>query len=109
MSILGPLCRNNSGLPIDDVGGPPTGVANMHLYVADGDVEVINNGTQNHYGAGLPFNVLGLLVIAPGAIIAYYDQGLPFSSTGNPVTGAGPVDYVDQGVAFNAAGEIVTI
>lgn len=109
MSILGPVCRGNSGLPIDDAGGAPTGKANMGLYVINGDVEVINNGSKSHYSNGLPFNVLGLLVIAPSAVIAYYDQGLPYSATGNPVTGAGPATRYDQGVAFNASGEIVTL
>jgi hypothetical protein len=109
MSILGPFCRGNSGLPTSEAAGPPLGEANMSLYVFNGDVETINNGSVNHYSNGLPFSLLGRLVVSSGANISYYDQGIPYSALGTPVTGVGPVEYYDQGVAFNAAGEIVTI
>jgi hypothetical protein len=109
MSILGPFCRGSSGLPTSEAAGPPIGKPNMGLYVLNGDVETINNGSVNHYSNGLPFTVLGRLVVSPTSVISYYDQGVPYSATGKPVTGVGPVDYYDQGVAFNAAGEIVTI
>ena len=108
-NIFGPYCRGQAGLPTDTTAGPPTGVENQGLYALDGSVEVILNSQRDHASHGLPINALGRLILAPTAPIAYYDQGVPFSATGNVVTGAGPITYYDQGVGFNAAGEIVTI
>lgn len=108
-NVFGPYCRGKAGLPISAVVGPPTGSANQGLYALDGSVESILNSQRDHASHGLPISTLGRLVLAPTAPIAYYDQGVPFSATGNVVTGAGPITYYDQGVGFNAAGEIVTI
>lgn len=108
MSVLAPYCRGKAGLPIDTTAGPPTGQANQGLYALNGDVEAINNSQRDHASQGMPLNILSRLIVSPGATITYYDQGLPYSATGNIVTGVGPITYYNQGVGHNAAGEIVT-
>lgn len=109
MSIFGPYCRNKAGLPVETVGGSPAGDPYMGLWADGGEIEAINNGTRHHASNGIPLNPLGLMIVSPGSTITYYDQGVPYSATGNIVTGVGPITYYDQGVGFNAAGEIVTI
>lgn len=108
-NTLGVYCRGNAGLPIDTTAGPPTGNMNQGLYALDGAVESILNSERDHASNGLPINILGRMVVSPGSPVAYYDQGIPYSATGNIVTGSGPAAYYSQGVAFNAAGEVVTV
>ena len=109
MSVLAPYCRGKAGLTIDTTAGPPTGQANQGLYALNGAVEAINNSQRDHASQGMPLNTLSRLIVSPGSTITYYDQGLPYSGTGNIVTGVGPITYYNQGVGHNAAGEIVTV
>lgn len=107
-SILPLYCRATGSLDIEAAAGPPIGTPNQGAWTEGGALEVINNGTRHHASQGLPIGVLGRVVVSPGSPIAYYNQGIPYSATGNIVTGVGPITYYDQGVGFNAAGEIVT-
>ena len=109
MSILALYTRSTAGVDIDAAGGATTGTPNQGLSVLDGAIEAINNSERDHASQGLPINVLGRMIVSPGSPIAYYAQGVPYSATGNIVTGAGPATYYDQGVGFNANGEIVTV
>lgn len=109
MSVLALYTRSTDGVDITAAAGPPVGDPNQGLWAVNGSAEAIANSERDHASQGLPLGILGRLIVSPSSPVDYYNQGIPYSATGNVVTGAGPITYYDQGIGFNANGEIVTV
>jgi hypothetical protein len=108
-NIFQPLVRSTGGvIPLNiGVGELVDPIKNQHLNLDDtGAVYAISNGTIQHYGAGLPFDVFGRLVVSAAPKI-YVDQSIPFTAL-NSVAIGGVKSYVSQGIAYDADGLLAT-
>ena len=87
-NIFQPLTRLCGGLlPIIVGSGPIAGTitSNQHLNLDEfGNVHCVSGGVITHYGAGLPFDGDGRLVLDDAFTLskAYVDQGIPFGPNG---------------------------
>ena len=100
------LVRDTGGVIPLNVGSGPISVPikSQHLNIdSDGNIYA-SNGVIDHYGAGLPFDVDGRMVISSEPV-AYVDQAIPFAAGGGVSFAAGGGDpYFDQGLQFSSVG-----
>jgi hypothetical protein len=108
-NIFSYLNHTDGTIPMNTgVGALVSPVSSQHLNLdATGAVYSVLNGTTSHYGAGLPFDTNGRLVISNNAITRV-DQSIPFAANGGVVTSALAVDYVNQGIQYDVNGALVT-
>jgi hypothetical protein len=79
---------------------------NMHLWIdATSYINVVVDGVVDHYGAGLPFDADGNMVVGSDAV-DYRSQGVPFTAAGRVAVASGARAYHDQGVWFTASGHV---
>ena len=110
--IFGNLVRPTGVLPLI-IGVGPLGsiVRSQHLNLNDsGQVYSVFNGAITHYGAGLPFDTNGRLVVTSNAVDRI-DQGVPFATNGGMViedTDTAIIDHINQGVPYTVTSAIIT-
>ena len=82
-------------------------VKSQHLNLDDvGGVYAVLDGTITHYGAGLPFDADGRLVVSEGAV-ARVDQTMPFTASGAVSIETGVAGTrVSQGLFYGATNQL---
>ena len=106
-NIFAPLVRPFGTLPIVVESGPAVGhEAYMHMLVDDDGLLLCSNDQIHHYGAAVPFDINGRVVIS-ASDVARWDQGIPFTASGAVAVLLDPsVAQWDQGLTFLSSGHI---
>ena len=106
-NIFSYLVRDTGGyVPFNTGTGPIIGgVKSQHLWLdTEGAVYAVIDGIIDHWGAGLPFDADGRLVVSSDAA-SYFSQALTFTASGAlAVTDTGI--YFDQGVVHGSGGTL---
>ena len=81
-NIFAPLVRPYGTLPVLIESGPAVGHTEyMHMLVDNDGYLLCSNDAINHYGAAVPFDTHGRVVVSAAAV-ARWDQGIPFTASG---------------------------
>ena len=105
-NIFSYLVRDTGGyIPFNSGSGPISGgIKSQHLWLdTEGAVYAVIDGIVDHWGAGLPFDINGRLVISTSPV-AYFDQKMPFTANGLLAVGTGTGDHYDQGIIHGPGG-----
>ena len=103
-NIFQPLVRETGGrLPLNIGDGPLVDpIKNQHLNLdSNGAIYASFDGVINHYGAGLPFDVDGRLIISTLDPIRF-DQTIPFNSAQVLSVSEDPISHYSQGLAYTS-------
>jgi hypothetical protein len=107
-NIFAPLVRPYGTLPVLIESGPAIGTDYMHMKVGDNGYLLCSHDLIHHYGAAVPFDIYGRVVISAAAVVRW-DQGIPFTAGGAvAMQEAEDVAHWDQGLTFLDTGHIAT-
>jgi hypothetical protein len=108
-NIFAPLVRPYGTLPVLIESGPAVGHTEyMHMLVDIGGFLLCSNDAIDHYGAALPFDINGRVVVSAAAVTRW-DQDIPFTASGAvAMVEALEAAHWDQGLTFLDTGHIVT-
>ena len=107
-NIFSYLVRDTGGyVPFNSgTGHISNGIKSQHLWLdTEGAVYAVVDGTIDHWGAGLPFDVNGRLVVSSGAP-DYFSQGLAFTADGMLATSSETGTYYSQGLIYAPDGAL---
>lgn len=107
-NIFAPYARIKNGIVTFNAGSGALGPGhkNQHLNLdTNGAIYAVAGGVISYYGAGLPFDSNGRLVIEAANPVRV-DQATPFTATNAVAVGADAdaITRVDQGVGFTSEG-----
>lgn len=114
MSIFQVIARTNGGvIPAKHGSGPvATPYYFQHLMLDDvGAVYTVNLAQAAlpiHYGAGIPFDNDGRVVISANSVVRV-TQGIPFANNGAIARIAlGTIDHISQDLAYTSTNHLIT-